>query len=214
MQPPDVWRVNACSRFQADRYDFCWQFYDCSFISHASFRLDECDMAGKTFVDLGSGVGQVLLRSHRIHLNCNRVGRISHYTGTSQFHVTGLHDGCSAVQCIQVYAPYFYSLNHYLMCPLLQMFWNRNNGPSSPVCSAAAVPVCEPSSFFFFCILSFHISLNFTHVQLQIPVMRKRKWRCPCSSPAPARRLLEELRCQRCHFQRRARVHEQSQIWT
>ena len=40
------------------------------------------------------------------------------------------------------------------------MFWNRNNGPSSPVCSAAAVPVCEPSSFVFFCILSFHISLN------------------------------------------------------
>ena len=65
-----------------------------------------------------------------------------------QRHRTGLHDGCSAVQCIQVYAPYFYSLNHYLMCPLLQMFWNRNNGPSSPVCSAAAVPVCEPSSFF------------------------------------------------------------------
>ena len=107
VQPPDLWRVNACSRFQADRYDFCWQFYDCSFISHASFRLDECDMAGKTFVDLGSGVGQVLLRSHRIHLNCNSVGRLLHNTGTSQLRVTGLHDGCSAVQCIQVYCSLF-----------------------------------------------------------------------------------------------------------
>ena len=65
VQPRDVWRVKAGSRYQDDRYDLCLQFYDDSFISHALFRLDECDLAGKTFVDLGSGVGQVLPR------NCN-----------------------------------------------------------------------------------------------------------------------------------------------
>ena len=69
VQPRDLWRVNAFARHQADRYDLFLQFYDCSFISHALFRLDECDMAGKTFVDLGSGVGQVLLRKYRIQLN-------------------------------------------------------------------------------------------------------------------------------------------------
>jgi hypothetical protein len=36
-------------------------FYCCSRMSHTSSQIDECDMQGRTFVDLGSGVGQVSL---------------------------------------------------------------------------------------------------------------------------------------------------------
>ena len=39
---------------------FLWRICYCASMCHASCCTDECDMDGKTFVDLGSGVGQVL----------------------------------------------------------------------------------------------------------------------------------------------------------
>ena len=164
-------------------------------------------MAGKTFVDLGSGVGQVLL------LICNS-SIILHYAGTLQLRVTGMHDGCSAVQSIQVYRSLFLIPQPMCYVPTLagvleSKLWSIQRSMQCSCCLGL-----KPSSFLICLQLFVYVSLKFTHVQLQIPVVRKSKWRCACSSSAPARRLLEELRCQSCHRQRKSRVPEQSEIWS
>jgi hypothetical protein len=69
-------------------------------MSHTSSRIDECEMHGRGFVDLGSGVGQVSLSCRMMLSQPSRVG-LHRFTSLIQ-HLAGVHDGCCVVLCMQV----------------------------------------------------------------------------------------------------------------
>ncbi len=118
---------------------FLWRICYCASICHDSCCTDECDMDGKTFVDLGSGVGQVLWwHPLCVALWQQSLGWHDHLIlilGRSAWwslHCPA-HPGLLLSSCLFRF--------HVLTVVKLQLLRHRINGSSCTLRSGASVPV-------------------------------------------------------------------------